>query len=130
MVDRTSRNVFRVEERAHRLARLDGIETGAKVAGTLMSPIAFKVHLHVRFQCAFTDCDFVTFLSKKVIVTYVCLRSVFRFKSVQKMPMFILSKLFLWARYIINKKPSFFTGEQHRSFQLNSEDKSDNWRLK
>jgi hypothetical protein len=33
----------RPEERAHRLARLDGIETGSKVIGTLLSPVVFKV---------------------------------------------------------------------------------------
>ena len=30
------------DERAHRLARLDGVETGAKVLGTLLSPVVFK----------------------------------------------------------------------------------------
>ncbi len=40
----TNCNSSRPEERAHRLARLDGVETGAKILGTLFSPITFKVN--------------------------------------------------------------------------------------
>jgi hypothetical protein len=96
MVDKTALNVSRVEERAHRLARLDGIETAAKVVGTLMSPIAFKVRLQVQFQCAFTHCDFAALLSKKVIETCVCLHCQMWTKYAF---IYLSSKLFLWGEF-------------------------------